>query len=221
MVAKDLYKMLGIKRNASAESVKAGYRRMSMKCHPDKFPNDLGAVERFKEVQEAFEVLSDHERRKHYDATGEIPARTVDDRRQKALSALSSVLHALLRKTIDGGNDPAKFDVVEHVKKALNAIIEGCEKKIRELEKTRETLADVAGRFGSSDDDGALSAITRAPLRDLEHGIHVSKEELVALKDAYAVARGAKFNRKMGGALRGSIDFGSGDRSAVTMWVSG
>src|SRR5512146_235285 len=70
MAARDYYEVLGVKRNASEGEIKKAYRRLARKFHPDVNPGDKRAVERFKEVQEAYEVLSDADKRKTYDRYG-------------------------------------------------------------------------------------------------------------------------------------------------------
>jgi molecular chaperone DnaJ len=64
---KDFYKTLGVAENASADEIKKAYRRLAKKYHPDANPNDKQASERFKEVSEAYAVLSDQSKRKQYD----------------------------------------------------------------------------------------------------------------------------------------------------------
>jgi molecular chaperone DnaJ len=65
-----LYDTLGVKKGASADEIKKAYRKLASKYHPDKNPGDTSAEEKFKEVQTAYDVLSDPEKRKQYDAFG-------------------------------------------------------------------------------------------------------------------------------------------------------
>jgi curved DNA-binding protein len=67
---KDYYKILGISKNASAEDIKKAYRKLAVKYHPDKNPDNKEAETRFKEISEAYEVLRDPEKRKKYDQLG-------------------------------------------------------------------------------------------------------------------------------------------------------
>ena len=67
---KDYYKILGLERNASREEIKKKYRKLARTCHPDMCKDDPTAENRFKEVNEAYEVLSDPEKRNRYDALG-------------------------------------------------------------------------------------------------------------------------------------------------------
>ncbi len=67
MVKKDLYEILGVKPDASEEEIKRAYRRLARKYHPDLHPGDKEAEERFKEISEAYEILSDPKKRAEYD----------------------------------------------------------------------------------------------------------------------------------------------------------
>lgn len=67
----DYYQILGIKKNASAADIKKAYRKLARKYHPDLNPNDQEAAEKFKQINEANEVLSDADKRKKYDQYGE------------------------------------------------------------------------------------------------------------------------------------------------------
>ncbi len=70
MEYKDYYKLLGVAKDASEKDIKAAYRKLARKLHPDVNPNDKTAEQKFKEVNEAYEVLSDAEKRTKYDALG-------------------------------------------------------------------------------------------------------------------------------------------------------
>ncbi len=70
MSKRDPYDVLGVGRNATADEIKKAYRQMAIKFHPDKNPGDKAAEERFKEAASAYEVLSDPEKKAHYDRFG-------------------------------------------------------------------------------------------------------------------------------------------------------
>jgi molecular chaperone DnaJ len=70
MAKRDYYEVLGVGKSASADEIKRAYRRMALKYHPDKNPGDKEAEAKFKECAEAYEVLSDPEKRKRYDQFG-------------------------------------------------------------------------------------------------------------------------------------------------------
>ena len=70
MAKRDYYEVLGVAKGASDKEIKKAYRRMAMKYHPDRNPDDKNAEEHFKEVNEAFEILSDDQNRAAYDQYG-------------------------------------------------------------------------------------------------------------------------------------------------------
>ena len=71
MPGKDYYNILGVGRTASEKEIKQAYRRLARKYHPDVNPGDKSAETKFKEINEAHEVLSDPENRRKYDQYGD------------------------------------------------------------------------------------------------------------------------------------------------------
>ena len=70
MEYKDYYKALGVERKASADDIRKAYRKLAMQYHPDKNPGDKKAEDKFKEINEAYQVLSDEQKRARYDQLG-------------------------------------------------------------------------------------------------------------------------------------------------------
>jgi molecular chaperone DnaJ len=67
---RDYYEVLSVTRNASGEEIKRAYRKLAVKYHPDKNPDDPHAEEKFKELGEAYDVLADEQKRAAYDRYG-------------------------------------------------------------------------------------------------------------------------------------------------------
>jgi curved DNA-binding protein len=68
---KDYYQALGVNRNASAEEIKKAYRKLALKYHPDRNPDDKTSEDKFKDINEAYQVLSDPTKRQRYDQLGD------------------------------------------------------------------------------------------------------------------------------------------------------
>lgn len=90
---KDPYAILGLRRGASAEEIKASYRRLARELHPDRRPGDSHAEEKFKHVSAAYALLSDAELRERYDR-GEVDANGAPRMRRGASSPFGSAAHA-------------------------------------------------------------------------------------------------------------------------------
>jgi molecular chaperone DnaJ len=70
MAKKDYYDILGVSRRASDDEIRKAHRKLALKFHPDRNKGDKQAEDRFKEVQEAYDVLSDKQKRQNYDQFG-------------------------------------------------------------------------------------------------------------------------------------------------------
>ena len=70
-MAKDFYETIGVSRGASEKEIRSAYRKLARKHHPDVNPNDKGSEARFKEINAAYDVLSDADKRKKYDKYGD------------------------------------------------------------------------------------------------------------------------------------------------------
>mgnify|MGYP000518595606 CR=1 FL=1 len=71
MAKRDYYEILGINKGAGAAEIKKAYKKLAMKHHPDRNPDDAKAEDKFKEATEAYEVLSDEKKKAIFDANGE------------------------------------------------------------------------------------------------------------------------------------------------------
>jgi molecular chaperone DnaJ len=145
MAKRDYYEVLGVKKDASADDIKRSYRRMAMKYHPDKNPNDKEAEAKFKECAEAYEVLSDTSKRKQYDQFGHEGLRGtgVHDYRNVRWQDIGSIFEDMFgmddifgdifggrsRKTRRTG--PSRgYDLETTVELTLKEVLNGCEKTI-------------------------------------------------------------------------------------------
>ena len=157
---RDYYEVLGVEKSSDADEIKRAYRRMAMKYHPDRNPDDAEAETKFKEAAEAYEILSDSEKRAKYDKFG-----------HDAFRGAGSAHHDYSRMNVDdifsmfndifggsggggfgngargGGRRVARgYDLETEVSVTLNDVLNGCE---REVEFKRLDVCDTCTGTGA------------------------------------------------------------------------
>ena len=160
MAKRDYYEVLGVGKDASADDIKRAYRRMAMKYHPDKNPDNKEAEAKFKECAEAYEVLSDADKRKSYDQFGHEGLRGAgmhDFSRMNVEDIFSMFgLDDFLGGIFGGGRrgrtarraGPARgYDLETTVELSLNDVASGVEKTI---EFTRQDICTECSGEGSA-----------------------------------------------------------------------
>jgi len=122
---RDHYETLGVSREATAAEIKAAFRKLARKHHPDKNPGDDGATERYQRVQRAYDVLSDEESRASYDQTGSDQKATPLDLR--ARNVMARIWSAYVMQA-NPGVKPLNF-----MRESLTSWIDQAERNIRRL----------------------------------------------------------------------------------------
>ena len=153
---KDHYRTLGVKRGASLDEIKQAYRKLAIKYHPDKNPTDRSAEERFKEITEAYDVLSREDRRREYDqqgqASGQRKPRPRDSsqgqtsrwrtpraprstpRRNASFDKLNNLFESIFERNHRRAetSGPARGrDITQEVHFPFDEALEGCQKRIK------------------------------------------------------------------------------------------
>jgi molecular chaperone DnaJ len=143
---RDYYEILGVPRDASEEDIKRAYRRMALRHHPDRNPGDTQAEVKFKEAAEAYEVLSDRERRATYDRYGHagLRSRPGHDFTSMSVEDIFSMFNDIFQGAFGGrsrrwqpGGVPRGFDLETEVEIDLEEVLSGAE---REVEFRRQDL---------------------------------------------------------------------------------
>ncbi len=160
----DYYELLEVSRSADKTVIKKAYRKLAMKYHPDKNPNDAKAEEKFKSLNEAYQVLSDQEKRSIYDNYGKAGLEGHGQRSggfSGGFDDLGSVFEEMFGSAFNGGSQNSRqqrkkynynLDTMVDVKLEFNEAVFSCKKEIKYSYKTSCTPCD-----GTGARDGKLS----------------------------------------------------------------
>ena len=151
---RDYYDILSVQRSATADEIKRSYRQAALKFHPDKNPGNKEAEHKFKECSEAYEVLSDPEKRKLYDTYGHEGLRgaAVHDYQHMEMDDIFSIFNDILGGRGGGrsgrGGTSRGYDLETQVAVTLQDVAKGCD---REIDFTRQETCSVCKGTGASE----------------------------------------------------------------------
>ncbi len=94
MSKRDYYEVLGVDKSAGEREIKKAYKKLAMKYHPDRTQGDKGLEDKFKEIQEAYEILSDSQKRAAYDQYGQVASVVVP------ISAIFLVMYLVISSAV-------------------------------------------------------------------------------------------------------------------------
>lgn len=164
---RDYYEILNINRDANGEEVKRAYRRLAMKYHPDRNPDDPEAEKRFKEASEAYEVLSDPEKRGRYDRYGHAGLRGTSghDFSHMDVGDIFSMFEDIFggdlggRRRGRGGARRAQrgYDLETEIEITLHEVVTGTE---REVEFTRKDVCEHCTGSGAKPGSEPVACVT-------------------------------------------------------------
>lgn len=131
------YQVLGVSEDADEAQIKQAYRRKASETHPDTHPDDPDAAEKFKEVKEAYECLSDPERRQIYDETGDTSVETGNPAEDLLLNILNDVID----------NHDLMCEVIARTRHVIEQMIAECEDRKVQAEETIVKLEAMRTKF--------------------------------------------------------------------------
>ncbi|MEX2387093.1 MAG: DnaJ domain-containing protein, partial [Phycisphaeraceae bacterium] len=162
---RDYYEILGIERSASAEQIKRAYRKLAMKYHPDRNPDNTEAETRFKEAAEAYEVLADAEKRQRYDRFGHAGLRgtSAHDFSHMDVGDIFSMFEDIFGAggATGGGRRRSRsrrgYDLETQVEISLEDVFAGVE---REIEFTRQDTCATCDGTGAKPGSKPVACVT-------------------------------------------------------------
>jgi DnaJ-class molecular chaperone len=185
----DPYEVLGVARDASLHAIKKRYRKLSMANHPDRKPGDENAARRFLEVQRAFELLNDPQRRRRFDETGDIGGDGNDDldpAERRAMDLITDMVTAIGTQVATDDLPIGTVDLVEMMRTKLN---DGAKKThaeqvklVEKVVKSKERLAFLAKRFSTKDGrPSRLRQIVELQIEEIDRAMEDAKQRYAAM----------------------------------------
>lgn len=155
MAIRDPYDVLQVERNASPDEIKSAFRKLARKFHPDVNPNDPTAEEKFKEINEAYAILSDPERRQRFDQFGQVEDMPQGDFFQGGAGGFADIFDMFFGAQGNGGGQRSQRrsgrdgeDIRAEVTITLSQVLTGLEKEVRFRRGIKCTECDGTGSEG-------------------------------------------------------------------------
>ena len=189
---RDLYAVLGVRRDAKPDTIRRAYRKKAAKLHPDRNPGDPAADAAYKELVDAYEVLSDPARRQRYDETGDptAPRTTADG---EVLSILVPCMIECLQAITagyNGGPDAVcKKNVLNAMKTSITGAIARQKDQLKAITNGVKALTNAVGRFSRKDaEPNLLDDVVNTKLREVKAEQARCEAEIEKLQRALAHA---------------------------------
>lgn len=164
----DLYKILGVQRNAGPATVEKAFRKRAKETHPDRNPGDPTAAERFQQVKLAGDVLRDPERRKRYDESGDTSAAPANDRQRQVVGIVLDVFRAVVQPLVKSEARLEQVDIVQGMRQQLEQFLVEADGAIKAGKKSLKRFNIIAERMKLKDGDDILADVLSAEMAGIE-----------------------------------------------------
>lgn len=191
----NLYRLLGVAKDATAEQVKKAYRSKAKKLHPDRG----GDEEQFHRVHVAYEVLIDPDRRRRYDETGEYDESPTPEQfiKPEVKTLLFQCLsEAMFPQTMMGPPPDVSPKRTNLVNKMINLLDQGLRNKreeVKELKHRRKKLEEAVGRFTTDEEVNLLDGMVKHYIDSIDNTLKRLEVELAGIKETMEYVRKYKY----------------------------
>lgn len=185
----DLYAVLGVPRDADAATIRRAYLRRANEVHPDLG----GSPEDLLVLRTALEILTDDQRRRQYDATGEVDATTPDPHREELLELLSIGLDQAMLRLSQQGKLPKLLDMARLTREAIREHRQRCAGERYEFEKAAERSREISGRFGVTSGDNLMQIVIERRIATCEAQIAALSQRIERADEALAMLASVTF----------------------------
>lgn len=175
---KNPYEVLGVPRDASASQIRKKFRKLAMRYHPDRNRDDPDAVRRYRGVVDAYEVLSDPDRRRRFDETGATD-RPAAEHPSEILNLVVPVFLDCLQELSRAGKTPADTDVLKMVRQRIESHRGQVETAHGNITRAIKHLTAARGRFElDGSPDNVLNEVVESKVREVTVQLNLCKDEL-------------------------------------------
>lgn len=176
---KTLYEILDLTKEADPATIKQRYRKLSRQYHPDRNPGDKEALEKYNEIQEAYEVLSDPIRKSIYDRTGKV-TKAASNEEMEFANVVLPLMNGILKQVVD--NDSFRggiqtVDMLSSIKVEVSRQIIEIDQSIAIFEKMKKYAEYTGKRYKTKEDKtNVLADLTKSTISQCEAEIEALKQ---------------------------------------------
>jgi curved DNA-binding protein CbpA len=171
---RDLYEIIGVRKDSTPEEIKSAYKKKAVELHPDKNPDDPEAANKFAELSNAYEVLSDPERRRIYDSTGSTEKRDRNSFEARFMGMIGNLLFVIIQSAQKPLNE---IDVIGKIIRSAEQAMKLARVQMERNSEEVKQYRDVADRMMPKEDNPFI-IILESKIKEIEAISFGLEEEL-------------------------------------------